>query len=120
MVLKMSNEQKQKASSWMNLAYRTFLTIGMAILLRSVPVFIYDLAIWKKDVDDRTLSTVEMRIDLERHMEIWTTTTPREAFDRLKATEAAIITLKKADSLAEIDREQMKLLLAKIEFNTRK
>lgn len=116
----MSEEVKRKANSWITFAYRSFIGVGMAIMLKSVPMFIYDFAKWQKDVEDRTLSSVEMRIDLERHMAIWTVTTPKEAFDRLKATETAIIALKKADSLSAIDRAQMRNILAQIERNTRK
>lgn len=58
-----------------------------------------------QSMDSRTLSTVEMRIDLERHMKIWTTTTPKEAFARLEAVEDSAIQFKSADSLAKIERD---------------
>ena len=116
----MSDEIKQKANSWMNIAFRTFITIGMAILLKSVPIFIYDVSAWKTDVESRTISTVEMRIDLERHMQIWTLERQALAFSRLSDTEKAIKDLKKSDSLSAIDRAKMREILKKIELNTRK
>jgi len=116
----MSEEIKRKANSWITFAYRAFIGVGMAVMLKSVPVFIYDFASWQKDVEDRTLSSVEMRIDLERHMAIWSLEAQAKAFGRLGATEKAINELRKSDSLAEIDRAQMRALLAQIEINTRK
>ena len=114
-MIKMSEEMKYKASSWMTFAFRGFLTIGMAILLKSVPIFIYDLANWQKDIEDRSLTSVEMRIDLERHMAVWTLENQASAFARLAQTEKAIIELRKADKISAADRDLIKESLNRIE-----
>lgn len=119
-MIKMSEEIKQKANAWLTLAFRTFMTIGMAVILKSVPMFIYDVAIWKKDAEDRMLSSVEMRIDLERHMEIWSPVAQREAFDRLKAVEDSTILNRRADSAMSAQIKEIRFVLARIERNQRK
>lgn len=116
----MSEEIRRKANSWVTLIYRAFITIGMAVILKSLPMFIYDVARWQKDIEDRTLTSVEMRIDLERHMAVWTPEAQITAFNRLKESETSIRNLQIADSLAKIEREEMHKILSKIEINTRK
>lgn len=119
-MITVSERNKRKVGSWGTIIYRTFVGIAMVILLKSIPIFIYDAAKWQKDIEDRTISTVELRIDLERHMAIWTLEAQASAFMRLKSTEEAIISLRKADSVAKIERENIRKLLSKIEINTRK
>lgn len=114
-MIKMSEEQKVKASSFITLAYRAFIGIAMVILLKTIPLFIYDAAQWQRDIESRTLSSVEVRIDLERHLKV-----NNRALERLLYNENAIISLQKADSLSILDRSQMRTLLEQIEKNTRK
>ena len=63
---------------------------------------------YMSDINSRTLSTVEMRVRLEDHMESWTPVRQEKAFERLRSTEIGIIELRKEDSLSAVDRKEMK------------
>ena len=118
-MIKMSEDNRRKVSSWATIIFRSFITIGMAILLKVVPVGLYDFAAYLDDIDDRSLTSVEMRIRLEDHMAIWTPEQQVIAFQRLKAVEDSAVQNRKADSVMNLQLEELKRVLDEIVANQR-
>ena len=113
-MIKMSEEIKQKAKSWADIIYKTFVGVILVMIFKSIPIGAYNIVEYLDDMEDRTLSSVEMRIDLERHMAVWTETTPKEAFGRLRAVEEAAAKNLKADSINLVEHQKLNALLKEV------
>ena len=100
--------EKVKSSGWIpNLLTPALLIV---IIFNTVKITAYI-----SEIESRTLSSVEMKVRLEDHMATWTPVRQEKAFERLAQTEEAIIELKEADRISELDRKQIKESLARIE-----
>ena len=67
-----------------------------------------------QDLESRTPSSVQMKVRLEDHMEIWTPEMQLTAFQRLKAVEDSAVRFKKVDSIAFVERQEIKKKLNEI------
>ena len=85
---------------------------GMVIIILSQTIMITR---YLSDIEARTLDTIEMKVRLQDHMRIWTPETQLIAFQRLKAVEDSSKLLRKQDSLATKERDEIKEILRRIE-----
>ena len=85
---------------------------GMVIIILSQTIMITR---YLSDIEARTLDTIEMKVRLQDHMNVWTPEIQLTSFQRLKSVEDSAKRFKKQDSLTVLEINEIKAILKRIE-----